>query len=136
VRPWRRQALRFLKRPGPRLDSSHLDRRFNRALPDAARCVAAGGDGTLLVGLRDHIEVFNAEGQRLGIWDSPGKKCRLTALAVSESDVFSADSGSRLLLRYERSGKLVSRIGEKNRERNVPGFIIPIRFPSGPTAVS
>ena len=95
------------------------------ALPDAARCVAAAEDGAIFVGLRDHVEVFNAKGQRQASWDSPGKKCWLTALAVSKSDVFAADSGNRVLLRYDRSGKLVSRIGEKNKERDVPGFIVP-----------
>jgi hypothetical protein len=95
------------------------------ALPDTARCVAAGQDGTVFVGLRDHVEVFDAKGQRQAIWDSPGKKCWLTALAVGESDVFAADSGNRVLLRYDKTGQLVSRIGEKNQERDVPGFIIP-----------
>ncbi len=95
------------------------------ALPDAARCVAAAEDGTLFVGLRDHVEVFDAKGRRQASWDSPGKKSWLTALALSKSDVFAADSGNRVLLRYDTSGKLVSRIGEKNKERDVPGFIIP-----------
>jgi hypothetical protein len=33
-----------------------------------------------------------------------------------------------LLLRYDRSGKLVSRLGERNKERNIPGFIVPSPF--------
>jgi hypothetical protein len=82
-------------------------------------------DGTIFVGLRDHVEVFDAKGQRRAIWESLGKKSWLTALAVSESDVFAADSGNRVLLRYDKSGKLVSRIGEKNKEHDVPGFVIP-----------
>jgi hypothetical protein len=98
------------------------------ALPDAARCVAAAEDGTLFVGLRDHVEVFDAKGQRQASWDSAGKKSWLTALAVSKSDVFAADSGNRVLLRYDRSGKLVSRIGEKDKGRNVPGFVLPSPF--------
>jgi sugar lactone lactonase YvrE len=95
------------------------------ALPEAARCVAVAEDGTLVVGLRDHVEVFDAKGQRRAIWDSLGKRCWLTALAVGANDVFAADSGNRVLLRYDKSGRLVSRIGEKNKERGVPGFIIP-----------
>ncbi len=95
------------------------------ALPDAARCVAVAKDGTVFAGLRDHIEVFAAKGQRKATWDSPGKKSWLTALALSENDVFAADSGGRVILRYDRSGKLLGRIGEKNKERDIPGFIIP-----------
>lgn len=95
------------------------------ALPEAARCVAVSGDGTIYAGLRDHLEVFDAKGQRRAVWDSPGKKAWFTGLAVSESDVFAADSGNRVLLRYDKSGKLISRIGEKNKERDIPGFVIP-----------
>jgi len=95
------------------------------ALSDSARCVAVAEDGMIFAGLRDHVEVFNARGQRQAVWDSPGKKCWLSALAASKGEVFAADSGNRVVLRYDRSGKLVSRIGEKNRERGVPGFILP-----------
>jgi hypothetical protein len=95
------------------------------ALTDAARCVTVAQDGTAYVGLRDHIEVFDPKGQRKATWDSPGKKSWLTGLALSENDVFAADSGNRILLRYDKSGKFVSRIGEKNKDRDVPGFILP-----------
>jgi len=95
------------------------------ALPDATRCVAVAKDGTIFAGLRDHIEVFDAKGQRKATWDSPGKKSWLTGLALGENEVFAADSGNRVLLRYDRSGKLISRIGEKNKDREIPGFILP-----------
>ena len=29
------------------------------------------------------------------------------------------------MLRYDKSGKLAGRIGEKNKERNIPGLIVP-----------
>jgi hypothetical protein len=95
------------------------------ALPDGARCVAVAKDGTIYAGLRNHIEVFDAKGQRKATWDSAGKKSWFTGLAVGENDVFAADSGGRVLLRYDRSGKLLGRIGEKSKERDIPGFVIP-----------
>jgi hypothetical protein len=98
------------------------------ALTEPARAIAAAKDGTVYIGLRDHVEVFDAKGQRKAAWDSPGKKTWFTGLAVTENDVFAADAGGRILLRYDRSGKLVKRIGEKNQERNVPGFIVPSPF--------
>jgi len=42
--------------------------------------------------------------------------------------VFEADSGNRVVWRHDRSGKLAGRIGEKNKDRNVPGFVLPARF--------
>lgn len=98
------------------------------ALAEPARCAAVAKDGMIFLGLRDHIEVFDAKGQRQARWDSPGKKSWLTAIAVAESDVFAADAGNRVILRYDKAGKLIRRIGEKDKERNIPGFIIPSPF--------
>lgn len=95
------------------------------ALSSPARCVAVAADGTIYAGLRDHIEVFDRKGRCLAAWDSPGKKAWLTGLAVGEKDLFAADAGNRAVLRYDRSGKLLGRIGQKNPERNVPGLIVP-----------
>ncbi len=105
--------------------TSDGERRMEIALPEPARAIAPAGDDSIYVALRDHIEVFDAKGQRKTTWDSPAKKTWFTALAVTANDVFAADSGNRVILRYDRSGKLVGRIGEKNKERNIPGFIVP-----------
>ena len=94
-------------------------------LGTSARCVAVAGDGTVYAGARDHVEVFTAKGKRLATWESPGKRTWFTALAVGENDVFAADAGNRVVLRYDKSGKLAGRIGEKSKERNVPGIIMP-----------
>jgi len=108
---------------------SVLDREGTRVidigLSTAARCVAVAGDGTIYAGVRDHVEVFDSKGKRLTTWDSPGKRTWFTGLAVGESDVFAADAGNRVVLRYDKSGKLAGRIGEKNKERNIPGLILP-----------
>ena len=95
------------------------------ALPGPARCVAVAGDGTVYAGLRDHVEVFDRNGQRVAAWESQGKRAWLSGLAVGDKDVFAADSGNRVILRYDRNGKLTGRIGEKNKDRNVPGLIVP-----------
>ena len=96
-------------------------------LADDARCVAAAGDD-IYIGLRDHVEVYDRNGRRKATWDSPGPKAYFTSLATGDNDVFVADAGQRVVHRYDRSGKLVKRIGEKNRERNIPGFIVPSPF--------
>lgn len=98
------------------------------ALAGPACCVAVAKSGAIFVGLRDHVEVFNPKGERQAIWGSPGKKAWLTAIAVAEKDVFVGDSGGRLLLRYDKSGKLVRRIGERDKDRSIPGLIVPSPF--------
>jgi hypothetical protein len=95
------------------------------ALPGPARCVTVARDGTVYAGLRDHVEVFDTKGQRAAAWESLGKRAWVSGLAAGEKDVFAADSGNRVVLRYDRSGKLVGRIGEKSKDRNAPGFVLP-----------
>ena len=94
-------------------------------LGTAVGCVAVAGDGTIYAGLRDHVEVFDPKGKRLATWDSPGKRTWLTGLATAGSDVFAADSGNRAVRRYDKSGKLAGRIGDKDKKRNIPGLVLP-----------
>ncbi len=101
---------------------------FEISLNAPAQCLAMAQDGLLYVGLRDHIEVFDAKGQRTDAWSSPGQKTWLTGMAVSESVVFAANSGDRVVLRYDRSGKLLGRIGVQDKERGIPGFVLPSPF--------
>jgi len=89
------------------------------------RCVAVDGNGQVYAGVRDHVEVFDPAGRRVRRWEAPSKKAWLTGLAVSNADVFLADSGSRLIWRCDLEGKIIGKIGEKNPERNVPGLILP-----------
>jgi len=95
------------------------------ALGGPARCVAVAKDGVIYAGLRDHIEVFDPKGQPRGAWESPGKHPWFTGLAIGVNELFAADAGNRIIWRYDRSGKVLGRIGDKNPEKNVPGFIIP-----------
>lgn len=94
-------------------------------LADAPRCLAVDDDGTVYAGMRDHIEVYDSSGKRKARWESLGENAVLTSVAVSEGDVFAADAGGRVVLRYDSSGKLVGRIGEKDAERNIPGLFVP-----------
>ena len=105
--------------------SAEGSRGLEISLSGPARCVAIAADGTIFAGLRDHIEVFNPKGKPLAVWETPGAKTWFTGLTVGENDVFAADAGNRLVLRFDRSGKLKGRIGAKNPERAVPGFVIP-----------
>lgn len=97
------------------------------ALADEARCLAVAADA-IYVGARERIEVFDLKGQRRGAWDKPAAKSYFTSLTVGVNDLFVADAGQRMILRYDRSGKLIGRIGERNKERNIPGFIVPSPF--------
>jgi hypothetical protein len=98
------------------------------ALAGPACCVAVAGDGAIFAGLRDHIEVFDSKGGRAARWESPDPKTWFTGLAAGGKDVFAADARKLVVLRYDRTGKIVGRIGRKDAARNVPGFIVPSPF--------
>jgi len=75
--------------------------------------------------MKNHVEVYNDDGKHLATWESLGNDAVLTSIAVSKNDVFVADAGNRIVLRYDTAGKLINRIGKKDKERNIPGFVIP-----------
>lgn len=97
------------------------------ALTEEARCLAVADDA-LYVGFRQRVEVFDRKGGRRATWEALPEKVYLTSLAVGANDVFAADAGRRMVLRYDRSGQLRGRIGERDPARNVPGFIVPSPF--------
>jgi len=81
--------------------------------------------GRVYAGVGGKVEIYDDAGDRQAVWDMGNDKAVLTSIAVSEQDVFVADAGNRLVLHYERSGKLIGPIGRKDPDRRVPGFIIP-----------
>ena len=100
-----------------------FDRMFE--LAGEPRCLAITPDGGLYVGLADHVEVLNADGQSVASWDSLGDEAVLTSIAGNKDSVFVADAGHRIVLHYDSAGTLVGHIGEKNPDKNIPGFVIP-----------
>jgi len=95
---------------------------------DNPRCLALAGDDRIYVGLKDHVKVYDLKGQQLASWPTLGPNAILTGIAVSEENVFVADAGNRVVVRYDSAGKLINRIGKKDPDRNVPGFVVPSAY--------
>jgi hypothetical protein len=89
------------------------------------RCVAVAPDGKLYVGVRDHVEVYDGAGQRLASWEKLGLRAFLTSIVVARDEILVADAGNAVVLRFDATGALMGRIGEKNADRNIPGFHVP-----------
>ncbi len=100
---------------------------FHWKLPGEVRSIAVR-DGLLYAALKDHVEVYDARGAPVACWDVVGGKAYLTGIAVGDNDVFLADAGNRVVRRHDRSGKPLNLIGRKDKERDVPGFIVPSPF--------
>ena len=111
------KAIRIFSQNGEQLGEIKLD--------DMPRSLTVTPDGTIYAGLSDHIEVYDAQGQRQASWESLGKDAILTSIAVSDDNVFAADAGHRIVIRYDSDGNIINKIGRKDPLRNIPGFVIP-----------
>jgi len=97
-------------------------------LNDEVRCLAVESEGTLYVGFRSQLAVYNLQGELRSIWEKPSGKPYFTGLACAHDELFVADAGNRAVLRYDRSGKVLLHIGLKDKAKNIPGFIVPSPF--------
>ncbi|UCF17843.1 MAG: hypothetical protein JSW59_10330 [Phycisphaerales bacterium] len=114
------KSIRVFASSGKLLDEIGLDQ--------TPGCLTVSADGSVFVGLRDHVEIYDMQGRPIASWKSLGSDAILTSVVVSEDDVFVADAGNRVVVRYDRRGNIVARIGEKDPERNVPGFVVPSAY--------
>ncbi|HEG44208.1 MAG TPA: hypothetical protein ENH94_09190 [Phycisphaerales bacterium] len=89
------------------------------------RAIAVSTDGNIYIGYRDRVEVLDRGGMTISKWPSLGNKAVITSIAVGAEDVFVADAGNREVVRYDHDGNIVSVIGKKDEDRNIPGFVIP-----------
>ncbi len=86
------------------------------SLAGLPRCVSAAPDGTIYVGMKDHVEVVDARGGPKAAWSRPDPATWITSLAASSNAVCAADFGRRIVMVYGPDGKLV---------RELRGFSVP-----------
>lgn len=96
-------------------------------------CLAVGGaghaePGRIYIGVGRRIELFAADGKPAGTWGNFETNAILTSIAVAKNDVFVADAGNRLVLRFDAAGKLVGKIGAPDPDREMPGFSVPSAY--------
>lgn len=88
-------------------------------------CIAHAKHGLLYVGMEDHVEVFEGSGRKLTVWDSLGTNARITAIALDGNDIWVANAGGRIVVRYDTSGREMARVGAKDAAKGYPGLVVP-----------
>jgi len=91
-------------------------------------CLALPRDELVFAGLRDRIVSFDTEGRARVIWQAENDGSWFSGLAVSEHDIWIADSGLRVIWHCDRAGKVLGRVGQKDRERDRAGLVVPSPF--------
>lgn len=99
-------------------------------LEDSPRCLAVvttqdAQAGLILVGMKEHVEVYDSQGARQASWPSLGDKALLTSIAATSTEAFLADAGNRVVWHCDKTGKVVGPIGKRDPQRHIPGFVIP-----------
>jgi len=97
------------------------------ALPAGARAMTADpAHGCYYVALTDRVVVVKAGGEKGAEWVSPGRRAIFTSLACDDRFVYAADAGQRVVWQFDKStGELLMRLGLRDPEQDIPGFIIP-----------
>lgn len=103
------------------------------AIEGRPSCLAVGADshhspGRIYVGAGKRIEVFAPDGAPVEVWKLPDADTIIASIAVADRDVFVADAGNRVVLRYDETGQLAGKIGEAGNGRtfNVPSSYFDI----------
>lgn len=95
------------------------------AIDGTPNSLTVDSDGAVFLGMRDHVQVLNADGTLQATWQPVSDRSYFTSIAVQDENVFVADAGNRVVLRFDRDGNLQTRIGEMDADRDVPGIEVP-----------
>jgi hypothetical protein len=97
-------------------------------LDKAPSCIGVGPDSTIYVSFMDHIETFDAKGARKEAWGKPGPGAWITSIAATESEVYAADFGDKTVIRYDKAGKVLGRLGEAGPVAGTGKYEVPSPF--------
>ncbi len=111
------EILMIFEKDGREIERIHLE--------EPAKCVTVGDDGSIYLGFMTHVEVYGDSEFSKDIWPDLGSQAIITSIAVLEEDVFVADAGNSIVLRFDKSGRLLGRIGDRDEARGISGFLLP-----------
>ena len=92
---------------------------------DTPRALASDPGGGIYAAMRDRVEVYEARASSGADGRSLGPKAVLTSIAATKSDIWVADAGNRVAIKYNPSGQVVALIGKKDPAKHSPGIVTP-----------
>lgn len=91
----------------------------------APTCVGTGPDGTVYVGAMDHVETFDAQGAKKAVWPPVSANGWITSIAATESEVFVADFGLKKVVKCDKTGKVLGKIGPSGMDKEKDVYELP-----------
>ena len=98
---------------------------LRKELPDTANCVTVDANNEIWVGMLHSVASYDQGGNLIKQWNSFGNRSVITSVAASGETVYVADAGNRIVYQCNKNGQIQSKIGEKDAQKEVPGYIIP-----------
>lgn len=95
------------------------------SVDEPVHCLAIDDNRDVYTGMNDHVEVYDLDGNKKAVWESRGGEAIFTSIALSRDFVFVADAGNLIVWKYDKNGNLLQRIGDRDENKDIPGFIIP-----------
>jgi hypothetical protein len=108
------------------------DKEWNKKLSfnidSSANCIAVGTQNDIYLGMGNHIEKYNLMGLRIKRWSGLNNKGFITSVAVANNQIFAADAGNHVVLRFDPLGNLMNLIGKKNVSKGIDGLVVPSMY--------
>ena len=81
--------------------------------------MAVANNTRMYVGMKDHVQVYEG-GRPIARWPSLGQKAVLTNIVIDGPDIFVADAGNGVIIRYDQYGHIVNHTVAKHTDWNAP----------------
>jgi len=98
---------------------------FSKQIIDTATCVTVDENRQIWIGMLHYVVMYDQNGTLVKRWNSFGDRAVFTSIAVSGENVYVADAGNRIVYQCNTNGQIVQKIGERDEEKGMPGFVIP-----------
>lgn len=84
--------------------------------------LAVAADGTMYVARGNFVSVHGPDGAEKATWPVLDPDALLTSIVLMDGNVYVADAANGVVVRCGLDGKILGRIGRKDKERNIPGI--------------